>query len=127
MKMLLLFSLVALGGAIGSVARYGLTLLSQSIGIQFPLGTLTANLFGCFAIGVFAALAQQTTTISSEMRIFLTTGFCGGFTTFSSLNYEVLSFLKEDKILSAAVYVGVTGVGGFLAVYFGEKTILRLL
>ena len=85
-------ALVALGGAIGSVARYGVqALAAQLLGPAFPWGTLLVNLTGSFLIALVMHVALTGTAVSLELRIFLTTGIMGGFTTYSSFNYETLA------------------------------------
>lgn len=115
------FVLVGVGGMAGSVARYGVTLLGQFISTAFPYGTLTVNLLGCFIIGLIAELAAETTLISPEMRLLLATGFCGGFTTFSSFMFEVMGLVRDGELLYASTYVGISAVGGFLLLYFGMQ------
>ncbi|BAH37485.1 MAG TPA: fluoride efflux transporter CrcB [Gemmatimonas aurantiaca] len=95
---------VALGGALGSVARYtvGVLLLPASGG--FPTGTLVVNVVGAFLIGCFARL-----TLTSEsdqlLRLALTTGFCGGFTTFSALSAETIALMQQGRTARAGLYV----------------------
>lgn len=89
-------ALVALGGAIGSVARYGVgALAAQLLGSAFPWGTLLVNLTGSFLISLVMHVALSGTAVSLELRIFLTTGIMGGFTTYSSFNYETLALLNQ--------------------------------
>ena len=89
-------ALVALGGAIGSVARYGVgALAAQLLGSAFPWGTLFVNLSGSFLIALVMHVALAGTAISLELRIFLTTGILGGFTTYSSFNYETLALIDQ--------------------------------
>lgn len=113
------FLLVALGGALGSAARYGVALVGLRIGLQFPIGTLAANILGCLIIGIISQLAVKNQLLSPEIRFFLAAGFCGGFTTFSTFMLEVSNLLEYHKIIMAAIYVGVSAVGGLLAVYVG--------
>lgn len=116
---LLSFVLVAVGGAVGSAARYGVALVGLRFGLQFPIGTLTANVLGCLIIGFISQIAVKNDVLSPEMRLFLAAGFCGGFTTFSTFMLEITSLLEYHKIVTAALYVGVSAVGGLLAVYAG--------
>ncbi len=113
------FVLVALGGALGSAARYGLVVAAARYGFQFPIGTFTANILGCLVIGVISQLAVKNQLLSPEMRLFLAAGFCGGFTTFSTFMLEVSNLLEYHKIITASIYVGASAVGGLLAVYAG--------
>ena len=112
--------LVALGGAIGSVARYGVgALAAQLFGAAFPFGTLAVNLTGSFLIAVIMHVALAGTAISLEMRIFLTSGIMGGFTTYSSFNYETLALINQRAYGLAGLNVAATVVGCFLAGVLG--------
>ena len=104
--------LVALGGALGSVARYGVGIAApRALGTGFPWGTLLVNLVGSFLIALVMHLALTTAAISPSARLFLTTGVMGGFTTYSSFNYETLALLGERLWGMAALNVGVTLAG----------------
>ena len=113
--MLKTITLVGIGGAIGSILRY-----LASIGIQsrfssaFPYGTMFVNISGCFLIGVIYALAVRN-NINPEWRIFLATGICGGYTTFSAFSYESLYLLRGGEILYAGIYIAVSIFLGLLA------------
>lgn len=111
--------LVFLGGGFGSVLRYiiGKYLNSPQSGI--PFGTFTANILGSLLIGVFLGLAAKNDTLSQNQTLLLATGFCGGFTTFSTFAYENHVFLKAGDFTSFAVYTVVSFVIGFLAVFLG--------
>lgn len=100
--------LVGLGGFAGSVARYGLSITSQRFSFEWPIGTLAANVLGCLAIGVIAGLSARAETISPEARLALATGFCGGFTTMSSLIYETAEMIRASEYLHAALYIAVS-------------------
>ena len=97
---------VGAGGALGSVARYCLTLLSERyLGADFPYGTLTVNILGSLAAGVCLVLLLERTLLPDIWRLLLMTGFLGGFTTFSAFSLQTLNFLQEGRFLAAAVYV----------------------
>jgi len=113
-------ALVALGGAIGSVARYGVgALAAQLLGPTFPWGTLFVNLSGSFLIALLMHVALTGTAISLEMRIFLTTGIMGGFTTYSSFNYETLALIDQRAYALASLNLAATVVGCLLAGVLG--------
>jgi fluoride exporter len=113
-------ALVALGGAIGSVARYGMqALAAQLLGPAFPWGTLVVNLTGSFLIAVVMHVALTGTAISLELRIFLTTGIMGGFTTYSSFNYETLALVHQRAYGFAALNVAATVLGCAVAGLLG--------
>ena len=113
-------ALVALGGALGSVARYGMAALAgQLLGHVFPWGTLLVNVTGSFLIGLIMHLALSGTAVSLELRIFLTTGVMGGFTTYSSFNYETLALLNARGYWLAGLNVATTVLGCLLAGVLG--------
>ncbi|MGZ6139559.1 MAG: fluoride efflux transporter CrcB [Myxococcaceae bacterium] len=112
--------LVALGGALGSVARYGVgALAAQFLGPAFPWGTLLVNLTGSFFIALVMHLALTGTVISLEIRIFLTTGILGGFTTYSSFNYETLALLNQRAYWLAGLNLAGTVLGCLVAGVLG--------
>jgi len=112
--------LVALGGAIGSVARYGVgAVAAQLLGAAFPWGTLLVNLSGSFLISLVMHVALAGTAISLELRIFLTTGIMGGYTTYSSFNYETLALINQRAYGLAGLNVAGTVVGCFVAGVLG--------
>jgi CrcB protein len=118
--------LVGLGGCVGSLARYGLSLLAQRYTMDWPLGTFAANCLGCLAIGVVAELAARGEVITPEVRLLLATGFCGGFTTMSSMVYETGQMLRADELLHASAYVAATLLCS-LAAFFAGAAGVRLL
>ena len=117
--------IVALGGAIGSVARYKLGgfALHQTQAWNFPMSTFGVNMIGCFAIGVLAALVERHDLFSPSIRLLLFTGLLGGFTTFSAFGYEGVFLLRRGLISVATSYVLLSVLGGLAAVFAGMKLI----
>jgi CrcB protein len=94
--------LIAMGGALGSVARYLVSsLVLRASGSLFPLGTFVVNLIGCAAFGAIVGAAEQRVEISPEVRTFLLIGVLGGFTTFSSYAYESFALIRGGQIAGA--------------------------
>jgi len=111
---------VGLGGLIGSVARYLVAVVFAGyFSSAFPFATLTVNIVGCFLIGVLFALSDRGAILSPEWRILLTTGFCGGFTTFSTFSYESLKLMQDGEFLYLGLNVVISVVVGFAATYLG--------
>jgi fluoride exporter len=107
--------LIALFGAIGTLARYGLQGVVQiRMGSMFPYGTLLINLTGCFLLGLIGQLTLNRMLISSDLRIAIAVGFFGGYTTFSSFGWETAKMLEDGEWLRAATYVGASVFAGLL-------------
>ena len=107
--------LVALGGAVGSCMRYGVSLLSAGrLGTGFPYGTLLANVIECFIIGAFMAAATERVITNPNLRFLVVVGFCGGLTTFSSFSYETIKLLEEAGLQYALLNILTNMVLGFL-------------
>jgi CrcB protein len=112
--------IVGSGGFIGSVMRYLVQYYIEKVMTStFPLGTLIANVAGSFIIGMVFALAEKGNLLSSEWRIFLTVGICGGFTTFSAFAYNNFILIKENSIGQLLFNVGGNLFLGIIAVYLG--------
>ncbi|AUP81010.1 fluoride efflux transporter CrcB [Flavivirga eckloniae] len=111
--------LVFLGGGFGSVLRYIIGKYLNSADTSFPYGTFTANILGSLLIGIILGLAAKNDSLSQNQTLLLATGFCGGFTTFSTFAYENHMFLKSGDFTSFAIYTIASFVIGFLAVFFG--------
>ena len=115
---------VALGGALGSVLRYGITVFSLRLGGHLPWGTLTANIIGCFIIGLF--LPASFIKVPLPIRLFITTGFLGGLTTFSTFSFESWGFFLAGQGLQGFLNIALnlslsllaTGLGLWLALRF---------
>ena len=108
--------LIAVGGALGSTARYLFSLLIQrASGTLFPIGTFAVNCVGCLVFGAIAGAAEQRAQIAPELRLFLLVGILGGFTTFSSYAFESFVLVRDGQFAAALVnIVGqvIAGLGG---------------
>lgn len=110
------FFVVCLGGAIGSGARYATSLWAASaIGTSFPFGTLLVNLGGSFLLGFLMHMAAATELLQPELRLMLTTGVMGGFTTYSTFNYETTQYFREGAWAAGAGNVAATLIGCLVA------------
>ncbi|MDO5969920.1 fluoride efflux transporter CrcB [Flavivirga aquimarina] len=116
MKSLLL---VFLGGGFGSVLRYIIGKYLNSTQTGIPYGTFAANIIGSLLIGIILGLAAKNDSLTQNQTLLLATGFCGGFTTFSTFAYENHVFLKSGDFTSFAIYTIASFVIGFLAVFAG--------
>jgi fluoride exporter len=109
------------GSFIGGVARFLTSRYIQNTVISgFPYGTFVVNLIGCFLIGLFYGISDRSNVFSLETRMFLTAGFCGGFTTFSTFSGENVAMLRDGNILHVALYTSGSVFLGILATYLGN-------
>ena len=113
-------ALIAVGGALGAVARY---LLSSAVlraaGTLFPAGTFVVNLVGCLAFGLIVGAAEQRVVLSPEARMFLLVGILGGFTTFSSYAYESFALMRDAQFAWAAINIVGQVIAGIAGVWVG--------
>lgn len=115
---------IAIGSAIGGVARFLLSkvITDHSPG-TFPWGTFAVNVAGCFVIGIIYGLAARGINISENARLFLTVGFCGGFTTFSTFAHENYLLFSSGNILTVAAYATLSFFVGILMAYAGHALV----
>ncbi|MCX2680293.1 fluoride efflux transporter CrcB [Galbibacter sp. EGI 63066] len=111
--------LVFLGGGLGSTLRYLIGKYLNSAETGIPYGTFTANIVGSLIIGIVLGLAAKHQSLTTNQLLFIATGFCGGFTTFSTFAYENHVFLKSGDMLSFITYTIASFVIGIIAVFFG--------
>ena len=116
---------VAIGGAMGSLARWWIGGLAQEASATFPSGTLAINVAGSLLLGFLARYLLETSA-PPELRLALTVGLCGGFTTFSTFSYETVALLESGSLLRAAVYVTASVVLSIAATMAG-LALARLL
>lgn len=112
------FAAVAIGGAVGSVARYAATVAMSGVTVAFPWATLLVNVVGSFLIGLFARIFTGSDS-DPMLRLALTTGLCGGFTTFSTFSAEFITLVQQGRTGRAALYAAVSLALGFGATALG--------
>jgi len=112
--------IIAIGGALGSVARYATVRgIDEKLNAVFPYGTLTVNLVGSFLIGFFYTLALRKAGLTEHWRLFLGAGFCGGFTTFSAFAWENFTLIQQKLTGTAFLYTSLSLAAGLLALIVG--------
>ncbi|MCE1199007.1 MAG: fluoride efflux transporter CrcB [Marinilabiliales bacterium] len=119
--MLRILMIIGSGSFLGGIARYLMAKAVQnSMASAFPYGTLLVNVVGCLLIGLVFGLSERTNLVSDPWRLFLTVGFCGGFTTFSSFANENMALLRDGNFFYFSLYTGSSIFLGLLAVYLGN-------
>lgn len=119
--------IVAAGGALGSVGRYLVGIFAIRLwGPNFPWGTFVVNIVGSLLIGLLVEAVARALNQSAEMRIFIVTGFLGGFTTFSSFSLDAMNLIERGDVVPAILYI-VASVGIALVAVFAGLSIGRLI
>ena len=114
------YFLVAIGGALGSLARYGVaSIVTDRMGSRFPYGTFVINLSACLIIGFSLTWLERRTEISPAWRFLIPIGFVGAYSTFSTFEWEIFSKLQTGAFLIAALYVSLSVLLGLIAVWLG--------
>lgn len=106
---------VGLGGALGAICRYLLGQILPKLGSGFPLATFAVNIIGCFAIGLVVGIAGKYSDIDPRLILFLQTGICGGFTTFSTFSLESLTLIEEGRLAIGILYIVLSVLLGLFA------------
>lgn len=115
--------IVAAGGAIGSVCRFLIGKLPIGSSDGFPMKTFIVNVFGCFLIGLVAALALKQFSASPKLVLFLKVGICGGFTTFSSFALETSGLMEKGSYITAASYIILSITVGISALFAAQNIV----
>jgi CrcB protein len=119
--------IVGLGGFIGTVARFLISRYFQvNITSVFPWSTFVVNIVGCLLIGIIYGISEKGDFLSPEIRLFLTVGICGGFTTFSTFSNDAFLLIRQDEWFRFALYASLSFFLGLVAVYAG-RFIIKLI
>jgi CrcB protein len=122
-RMLKSIMIVGFGGFIGTVARFLVSRYFQvNLTSVFPWSTLIVNIVGCLLIGIIYGISEKGNFMSPEVRLFLTVGICGGFTTFSTFSNDAFLLLRQEEWIRFAFYTSLSFFLGLLAVYAGRLT-----
>jgi len=112
--------LVFLGGGLGSLCRYGFGYFLDNSQNVFPWATFTVNILACIVLGVLLGIEVKT-GLKSTYKLLFATGFCGGFSTFSTFSGEALALIQDGNIATALLYIGCSIIAGLIAVYLGYQ------
>ncbi|PKP46579.1 MAG: fluoride efflux transporter CrcB [Bacteroidetes bacterium HGW-Bacteroidetes-11] len=119
--MLKILLVIGSGSFLGGIARFLLSRgIQNSVISSFPFGTFWVNIIGCFLIGLIYGLSDKGNLTNNELRMFLTVGFCGGFTTFSTFSSENMALLRDGSFLYFSLYAGLSVFLGLLATFGGH-------
>jgi len=117
---------IGLGGFLGAITRYAVHTWALRLG-TFPCGTLIVNVTGCFLMGVIYTVAREREDVSANVQSFLTFGFLGSLTTFSTFGGETIELLRQDHLFQALANVALNLFLGLIAVGLGRALVLRLI
>lgn len=125
-EMLVNCLIVGAGGCVGAIARYLMGLLTPAHQLGFPLGTFAVNVIGAFAIAFVATWFLRHIGLDGRLLLFLMTGVCGGFTTFSSFTWESLQLIQRGDILIAGAYIAGSVALCLVAALVGQQLAMRI-
>lgn len=112
--------LVMIGGSLGAISRYGISLLGVKLGgSHFPWGTLAANLTGCFLVGLIFSLADRSRILTPDIRLLIITGYLGALTTFSSFALESVNIARDGTNFLFIANLLVNNIGGLFLAFLG--------
>ena len=114
---------VGLGGAVGAISRYLLGLVIPKLDSGFPLATFAVNLLGCLLIGLIVGILGKHGNLEPRLVLFLQTGICGGFTTFSTFSLETLTLIEEGRYTVAVLYIILSITLGLLALFTAKQIV----
>jgi CrcB protein len=121
---------IAAGSALGGVSRYLVGgMVQRALATTLPAGTLVVNVTGSFLLGLFIHYALETPTLTPELRAFLTIGFCGGYTTFSTFSYETFALLEDGEWTRAGLYAALSlllALGATIAGFLAARGVIAL-
>ena len=118
---------IGLGGFLGSISRYLLSqYVDKKIEMIFPFGTFSVNIIGCLLLGALYAFAEKSNLMTSELRLLLTVGFCGSFTTFSTFAYEKVQLINQGEWMTFSLYA-IASVAFGLAATIGGAALVKML
>ncbi|MGH9416795.1 MAG: fluoride efflux transporter CrcB [Terriglobales bacterium] len=124
----MLIAAIAIAGALGALSRWGLgQLMLKWVGPAFPYGTLSANLIGCFMLGLVMELGERAVWMNAEVRIAISVGFIGALTTFSTWEFETFRMARRGDMLLAAGNFAVNIIFGFVLIWAGGRLVAGIL
>ena len=119
--MIRIILIIGTGSFVGGITRFLTSrFIQHHVNSLFPYGTFVVNITGCFLIGLFYGLSERGSLMNPELRMFLTVGFCGGFTTFSTFTNENMALLRDGNFFHFALYTSFSVFLGLMATYLGS-------